>query len=216
MSANLASPIRDITVGHSTPQATSGWSEWVPLGVIVTLFVAVVGWLLVARHRRQDHTRADLAPISAMLEAIDLETGRLAHSPGTAAHGDFAQLRDWQTRVERAAERVPDALKPALAEVAKQVAAYNTATALLTVDEVTSAYLAATTSDAIPAQWNLELLLGRAQQQGPAHSDLMTAITVAENAVNLMLTSWGLPTARSLTGPASKGAPAVRCRADRS
>ena len=185
MSANLMLPL-GVAAAQPTSHASAGWPAWVPLGVLASLFVAVIGWLLVARYRRQDHTRADLAPISAILEGIDLEIRRLAHSPGTAAHDDFAQLRDWQTRVERAAERAPEALKPAMAEVAKHVVAY-TATAMPAIDDVTSAYLAATTVDAIPSQWSLELLLGRAQQQGRAHGDLAAAITAAEYAVTRML-----------------------------
>lgn len=185
MSAYLLSPLRELALEPAS-RASAGWPAWVPWSVIATLVVAVVGWVLVARYRQQDHTRADLAPISAILEGIDLEIRRLAHSPGTAVLEDFATLRELQTRVERAAERAPAALKPAMTEVAKHVCAY-TATGMPPIEEVTTAYLAATTADAIPAQWSLELLLGRAQQQGRAHSDLAAAIAAAENAITRML-----------------------------
>ena len=167
---------------HAT-QAAVGSGTLVPLiGVPVSVLVAVFGWWLHKKHRREDRMLADLTEIAQILRDVDLQVRRLAGLGRVVTTADFVELRRLSDMVQRASEQRPCELQQPLADVARRTKVYLT-TPLPPADDVTAAYLVASAAHNIPPDWQLSVLLKRAEEQGHAAADVAAAVKTAESKV---------------------------------
>ncbi|MFD5670465.1 hypothetical protein ACN6LC_007047 [Streptomyces violaceoruber] len=155
------------------------------LGPVVTVVVAVVGWLLYAWYRRRDHRRANLTETSETLGKVDLEVRRLTalHCALTAA--DFTALGDLLLHVQRAAARCGQGrrLKPLQVKLACVADAITQYTGLASVSDtaVAQAHVDATVITDVPAALEIAVFVRAIQKQVRAAEHLATAVLTAED-----------------------------------
>ncbi|MGA5605122.1 hypothetical protein ACPCUF_29505 [Streptomyces griseoincarnatus] len=173
-----------VCIGAEAAVDSGAPTAWL-IGPVVTVVVAVVGWLLYAWYRRRDHRRANLTETSETLGKVDLEVRRLTalHCALTAA--DFTALGDLLLHVQRAAARCGQGrrLKPLQARLTCVADAITQYTGLASVSDtaVAQAHLDAAVITDVPAALEIAVFVRAVQQQVRAAEQLAATVLAAED-----------------------------------
>ncbi|KOV70060.1 hypothetical protein ADL00_09955 [Streptomyces sp. AS58] len=184
--------VRQQAVGVTAEGAAHSGIAWL-IGPVVTVVVAVIGWLLYAWYRRRDHRRANLTETSETLVKVDLEVRRLTALHRALTDADFTALGDLLLHVQRASARCGQgrrlkSLQAKLTCVTDAIRQYI-GSASVSCAAVAQAHVRAAVSTDVPAALEIAVFVRAVQQQVRAAEQLAAAVLAAEDRLEKLRTS---------------------------